>query len=285
MPAITKNLISISKFAKDNAVFFEFHPDFCHVKSQATKEVLLQGTVRDDGLYCFTNMHPQKSTVFFNSSCNTHTVAPSSVSSQQNVCNSPYMIWHQRFGHPHAIVVQSVLKNCNIHCENKSEFCTASSIAKAHKLPSSPSQHKYTSPLELLFMDVWGPSPGKSKYGSSYYLSVVDAHSRYTWMFPLQEKSDVADTFKLFQNMVELQLGCKIKQVQSDWGGEFRPLAQHFNSSGIIHRASCPHTHHQNGVVEHKHRHITETSLAHLANAQYLLSFGKMLSPLLIPHK
>lgn len=32
VPSITKNLISVSQFARDNSVFFEFHPIFCYVK-------------------------------------------------------------------------------------------------------------------------------------------------------------------------------------------------------------------------------------------------------------
>lgn len=32
VPPITKNLLSVSKFAFDNHVFFEFHPHFCFVK-------------------------------------------------------------------------------------------------------------------------------------------------------------------------------------------------------------------------------------------------------------
>ena len=41
VPGLAKNLISVSKFAKDNNVFFEFHADQCLVKSQDTMEVLL----------------------------------------------------------------------------------------------------------------------------------------------------------------------------------------------------------------------------------------------------
>lgn len=36
---------------------------------------------------------------------------------------------------------------------------------------------------------------------------------------------------------------------------------------GILHRVICPHTHEQNGVVERKHRHITEIGLTLLANS------------------
>ena len=41
VPSSLKNLLSISQFAKDNFVFFEFHPHLCLVKSQATNKVLL----------------------------------------------------------------------------------------------------------------------------------------------------------------------------------------------------------------------------------------------------
>jgi len=53
VPTITKNLISVSKFAKDNDVFFEFHANQYLVKFQATKQILLQGKLRD-GL-CFSS--------------------------------------------------------------------------------------------------------------------------------------------------------------------------------------------------------------------------------------
>ena len=47
---ITKNLVSVSKLARDNSFYFEFHPSNCHVKSQATHEVLLQDVLGKDGL-------------------------------------------------------------------------------------------------------------------------------------------------------------------------------------------------------------------------------------------
>jgi len=58
--SITKNLLSVSQFAKDNYAFFEFHPDKCLDKSQGTDKVLLQGVVGIDGLYPFNNLqfHP-----------------------------------------------------------------------------------------------------------------------------------------------------------------------------------------------------------------------------------
>lgn len=119
--------------------------------------MLLQGTVREDGLYCFTDFHLQKSGVHFNFSYNNHIVVPSCFSIQKDNCNPSYTLWHSRLEHPHSVVVQSVLKSCNLKCGNKSYFCNSC----PQKLPSYPSQTVYTTPLELLFMYVWGTLPSK----------------------------------------------------------------------------------------------------------------------------
>ncbi|GJV38730.1 putative RNA-directed DNA polymerase [Tanacetum coccineum] len=66
------------------------------------------------------------------------------------------------------------------------------------------------------------------------------------------QKSDVYSTFKSFVQMVERQFTTKLKNVQTDWGGEFRNLASFFSSLGIIHRRSCSHTSEQNGFVERR---------------------------------
>ena len=51
VPSLTKNLLSVSKFTRDNNCFFEFHPSYCCVKSQDSHKVLLQGALGEDGLY------------------------------------------------------------------------------------------------------------------------------------------------------------------------------------------------------------------------------------------
>ncbi|GJY39587.1 retrovirus-related pol polyprotein from transposon TNT 1-94 [Tanacetum coccineum] len=67
--------------------------------------------------------------------------------------------------------------------------------------------------------------------------------------------------------MVEHQFNTKLKNVQTDWGGEFRNLASFFSSLGIIHRRSYPHTSEKNGFVKRRNRHVVETGLTLLAQA------------------
>ncbi|CAH9083274.1 unnamed protein product, partial [Cuscuta epithymum] len=244
VPSITKNLLSVSQFAKDNRVFFEFHP------------------LGADGLYKFQSLPAfglcQSASP--NKSCNNIQSCNSSIS-----CNQ----WHLRLGHPHLEALKSVLKHCNVPTINKSEldFCSSCCLGKVHRLPSSPSTTIFQSPFELIFTDLWGPAPVLSFDGYSYYISFIDAFTRYTWIYFLKKKSDALIAFQNFYQYILNQFSVSIKAVQSDWGGEFRSFTNFLIEKGITHRIICPHTHHQNGVVERKHRTIVEKGLSLLAHS------------------
>lgn len=152
-------------------------------------------------------------------------------------------------------------------------LCSACELGKNHKLFFSDSHTVYSTPLQLIFSDVWGPVHNVSNNGFRYYVSFVDAFSRYTWIFFLKHKSEVFQIFQQFKTNVELQCNHKIKALQTDWGGEYRSLVHFFKKFGIDHRVSCPHTSQQNGVVERKHRHIVDTGLSLLAQAHMPLAY------------
>lgn len=202
-------------------------------------------------------------TTFTNSQSPQHSIVPNIIPT------SKYALWLTRLGHPHYQALAEVLKTCNIPIPPKSlaEFCTACCLGKSHRLPTSLSTTVYAQPFELVVCDLWGPAPIQSLGGYTYFLTCIDAYSRFVWVFPLRLKSDTLTQFVQFKTMVELQFNCKIKVVQSDGGGEFRSFPKYLNNLGITHRFTCPHTHHQNGIVERKHRHIVETGLALLAHS------------------
>jgi len=81
--------------------------------------------------------------------------------------------------------------------------------------------------------------------------------------------------------MVSNQFNSSIKAVQSNWGGEFRPFTR-FLEEHRIYRLICPHTHHQNGVVERKHRHIVELGLTLVSQAKLPLHYAFISSVYLI---
>lgn len=94
----------------------------------------------------------------------------------------------------------------------------------------------------------------------------VDDHSRFTWLYPLEKKSEIFICFLKFQKLVENQFGRKIKIFQCDGGGEFSSNAflGHIQSCGSELHVLCPGTPEQNGVAEQKHWHIVETRLTML---------------------
>ena len=101
----------------------------------------------------------------------------------------------------------------------------------------------------------------------------MDDFSKYTWLFPLKNKSDLFNTFTEFHKKVERQFSQKLCAFQSDWGGEFQSLNKYLKFHGIHHRVFCPYTLEQNGTVERKRRHIIEISLALLEQASLPTTF------------
>ncbi|GJX29430.1 putative RNA-directed DNA polymerase, partial [Tanacetum coccineum] len=251
VPQITQNLLSVQKFCHDNNVFFEFHSTFFAVKDTSTRITLLTGP-SNNGLYSFCPPQiRQVPKVAF------------------TVVRASSTIWHQRLGHPHPQLLQTMLTKYSLPVSNKSlsSFCNSCHIGKSSKLHLSSSNYKSTHILDLLVCDVWGPAPITSSDGHNYFLLCVDDFSRYMWIFPLTHKSDVFNVFKQFITVIERQFNTKLKSVQTDWGGEFRNLSTFFTSLGILHRRSCPHTSEQNGLVERRHRHVVETGLTLLSQS------------------
>ena len=138
-------------------------------------------------------------------------------------------------------------------------------MGKSHSLSSRASTSVY-SPLELVFTDLWGPSHLTSYPGFKLMYHLLMPFHDILGYFLLKPKLKLS-VFQTFKLSVELQLNTKIKSVQSDWGGEYRPFSASLASYGISHRLICPHTHHQNDIVERKHRHIVDLGLTLLHHA------------------
>jgi hypothetical protein len=162
---------------------------------------------------------------------------------------------------------------------------TANLSAKSKQLPFSLSSASATCPLALIYTDVRGPTPVISRYGFKYYVSFLDAYSKYTWLYPISCKSDVSAIFLTFKTYVELYFSSKIKAIQSDWVGEYRPINKILQQFGILHRVSCPHTHQQNGAIELKHRHIVEIGLALLSCSFILKILGRCFLHCMLSHQ
>jgi hypothetical protein len=69
-------------------------------------------------------------------------------------------------------------------------------------------------PLELLYVDLFGPTTYASAGGNLYCLVIIDNFSRYTWVFFLHDKSDVASIFKKFAKKAQMNLIARSRRLE-----------------------------------------------------------------------
>nr|ABA94411.1 transposon protein, putative, unclassified [Oryza sativa Japonica Group] len=65
--------------------------------------------------------------------------------------------------------------------------------------------------LEIIHTDICGPFPVKSVDGYDSFITFTDDYSRYGYIYPIKERSEALDKFKIFKAEVENQHDIKIK--------------------------------------------------------------------------
>jgi hypothetical protein len=162
VPQATKNLTSVHRIATDNNVFFERHPNFFFIKDQESRRTLIHGRSKG-GMYQIP-------------------CAPfAGVKQDLGVSKFTTSRWHSRLGHPSSSIISCVLSKNNISCVSDSlpepvyDVCQGT---KSHQLPYPTSSSTSTSPLELVFSDVWGPTC-ESVGHYKYYVSFIDDFSKF----------------------------------------------------------------------------------------------------------
>jgi transposase InsO family protein len=134
------------------------------------------------------------------------------------------------------------LKDVVFEKDNLWSACQArKQVANTHPTKAFMSTSR---PLELLHMDLFRPTTYASVGGNLYCLVIVDDYSRYTWVFFLQEKSEVASIFKKFAKKAQNEFECKIKKIRSDNGKEFdnTNIHEYCDEVGIKHEDSTTYT-------------------------------------------
>ncbi|GKB00137.1 retrovirus-related pol polyprotein from transposon TNT 1-94 [Tanacetum coccineum] len=177
-----------------------------------------------------------------------------------------FTLWHRRLGHANMHLIQSLASKELVRNLPKlkfdQHFCDACKIRKqAHASHKAKNIVSMTRCLELLHMDLFGPSVVRSYGGNRYTLVIVDDYSRYTWTRFLKDKTEAFDQFEIFSKKIQNQLGCTIVSIRTDHGREFDnevQFGEFCNANGITHNFSAPHTPQSNGVVERKNRTLQE---------------------------
>jgi transposase InsO family protein len=111
-------------------------------------------------------------------------------------------------------------------------------------------------------MDICGRFPILSVDGYDSFITFTDDYSRYGYIYPIKERSEDLNKFKIFKAEVENQYDIKIKIVRSDREGYYgrhtpygqisEPFVRFLQENGIVIQYSTSGEPQRNGVAERR---------------------------------
>ncbi|GKB02970.1 retrotransposon protein, putative, ty1-copia subclass [Tanacetum coccineum] len=208
-PTVTRGVVSISRLVKNGYIH-----TFTNYGIFVSKDnVFYFNAIPRDGIY----------------EIDMHNLYPN-VSSNYNVSNKrakhgldSYYLWHYRLGHINKkridmLQCDGLLQPTHDESHEKCKSCISGKMTR-NPFPHQVERAKNL--LGLIHTDVCGPFRTMSREGANYFITFIDDFSRYGFVYLMKHKHEVFETFKIFQNEVENQLGKKIKAIRSDRGGEY----------------------------------------------------------------
>ena len=98
--------------------------------------------------------------------------------------------------------------------------------------------------LELLHVDLMGPTRTESLEGKRYIMVIVDDFSRHTWMEFLREKSEASEKLEILCKRLQNKKEVPIVKIRSDHGKEFENarFESFCEKNGIKKEFSAPKT-------------------------------------------
>ncbi|KAH0731803.1 hypothetical protein KY289_002991 [Solanum tuberosum] len=153
-------------------------------------------------------------------------------------------LWHARLGHPQPRITKACVSSFNLPVNHAEffTFCNSCLCNKSHRLPFGHNSITSFRPFDVVYSDVWGPSPTIYFDNFRLYIIFVDHFTKYTWLFLLKSKSNVKDIFINYVQMVQNQFQLRIKTLYTDGGGEYIGLKSTLLNFGIQHLISPPYT-------------------------------------------
>ncbi|GKB38525.1 retrotransposon protein, putative, ty1-copia subclass [Tanacetum coccineum] len=129
---------------------------------------------------------------------------------------------------------------------------------KRKSFPHRP--ERVTDLLGIIHTDMGGPLRHVLRQGASYFITFTDDYCRYGYVYLLKHKHEVFETFKVFKNEVENQLGKTIKALQSDRGGEYisQEFKDYLKACEIFQQRTPPYTPQHNRVSEKRNRTLLD---------------------------
>ena len=205
------SLLSISQLC-DKGYHINFETNKCTISNETSGKVLFIGK-RVNNIYLLDIMH----------------------NFSENECllskDDESWLWHTRLGHIHTNHLNKLISKDLVSSLPNIKFqdnrlCDACMKGKKTRTSFKSKDMISTSkPLDVLHMDLFGPSRNASLAGNYYALVIVDDFSRYTWTLFLVSKNDAYKAFKNLNKVSHNENGYCIKSIRSDHEENFKMLS------------------------------------------------------------
>ncbi|GJX40230.1 putative RNA-directed DNA polymerase [Tanacetum coccineum] len=171
-------------------------------------------------------------------------------------------LWHCHLAHISKKRIEKLQQKGLLKSTDDESFgqCVSCLSGKMTRKSFPHRPERVTDLLGIIRTDVCGPLRHVSKQGATYFITFTDDYSHYGYVYLLKHKHEVFETFKVFKNEVENQLGKTIKALRSDRGGEYisQEFKDYFKTCGIIQRFTPPYTPQHNGVSERRNHTLLD---------------------------
>ena len=241
---VNKNLLSGIKLAKNGLK--------CNIKSRRDKVFLtLKTTLENKRTINIGTFKANKNNTIHiltkNKSNLKNCIDIVSPEETMDINDQSKMLWHRRLGHFYQDNLTKYLKLHNV----KINECLNCKIAKLNRKPHNGDTPKAKHPLDVIHSDVIGPI-SKSYSGKRYVLTFIDEYTRKSWIFLLENKSEVPRTIINFFTYLNNQFYYNIKTFRSDQGTEYnnKKVLNYCKEHGIIKTFSPPYNPQNNGIAE-----------------------------------
>ncbi|GJT34521.1 retrotransposon protein, putative, ty1-copia subclass [Tanacetum coccineum] len=191
-------------------------------------------------------------------------------------------LWHYRLAHIskkriEKLQQEGLLKSTDDELFDQCVSCLSGKMTRK-SFPHCP--ERATDLLGIIHTDVCGLIRYVSRQGASYFITFTDDYSRYGYVYLLKHKHEVFETFKVFKNEVENQLGKTIKALRSDRGGEYisQEFKDYLKACGIVQQLTPPYTPQHNGdyALESTTRILNMVPTKKVDKTPYELWYGKV---------
>jgi transposase InsO family protein len=237
------NLLSVSQVC-DRGCEVVFTSKDCKIKSVNSGQVVAKGIRTENNVYVLKEYREE---------CHLRK-------------NDESWLWHRRLGHlnfDHLMKLKNLeaVKDLQRISKPQDSMCKPCQVGKLTRTQFKSKRSTSTEkPLQLVHMDLCGPSRQEGTWKENYFMLIIDDYSKITWVAFLKEKVEAFEKFKKIKALTKNQIGKRLKAIRSDRGGEFMSsdFKEFCDKHGIKREYTIPRTPQQNGVVERQNRIVQQ---------------------------